>query len=121
MSQIVRDEYGRHFYLHNADDAWKISDSTANMEWGTWEPIFTNNESEVEEPFNEDAPVEEVKGGYVAVEAVIDETYNFLRELNDLVLVLETNWERAKVYELMGDISEDIRRFIEKMIGREVD
>jgi hypothetical protein len=121
MSQIVRDEYGRPFYLHNADEAWKVSDRTATMEWGTWEPVaFAGEELETEEPLKEESPTEEVKG-YVAVEAVIDEAYSFLRELNDLILVLETNWERAKVYELMGDVSEDIRRFIEKLIGREVE
>jgi hypothetical protein len=117
--KIVRDEYGRPFFLHNAGEAWKVTDPTA--EWGTWEPTafsgidFTNKSKEepiIEEPVN--------KPYDIVVEAVIQETYSFIGELNDLILECSTDWERAKVYELLGDVAEDVRRFMER-IGKTQD
>ena len=101
MSQIVRDEYGRPFYLHNADEAWKVSDNTGSLNWGTWEPLaFADKEPTEEEEEYYTVVDEEVK---LITEAVIQETASFIEEINNLTLSAP-NEERERLYELLENI-----------------
>lgn len=110
--KIVRDEYGRPFFLHNADEAWKVSDYTVGVDWGTWEPVAFSG-IDFTDKTKEDSTVEEKE--ITVTEAVIQEAYNFVGNLNDLMVENHSNWERAKVYELIGDVAEDVRRFMERI------
>ena len=107
MSQIVRDEYGRPFYLHDADEAWKVSDMTASINWGTWEPIaFAEKELKKENKSNvvdDDA--------LLITEAVIQEANCFIEEINNLILGAD-NREKERLYELLRNITEAMAEYV---------
>ena len=117
--KIVRDEYGRPFYLHDADEAWKVSDHTVGIDWGTWEPVaFAGIDFTAATGVNE--PVEETKNTEITVtEAVIQETYNLVGNLNDLMLDNHNNWERARVFAFIADVSAAAQLFLESIKGIE--
>jgi len=117
--KIVRDEYGRPFFLHNADEAWKVSDHTVGIDWGTWEPVaFAGIDFTTATGVNE--PVEETKNTEISVtEAVIQETYNLVGNLNDLMLDNHNNWERARVFAFIADVSAAAQLFLESIKGIE--
>jgi hypothetical protein len=102
MSQIVRDEYGRPFYLHNADEAWKVSDNTATMEWGTWEPVAFADK-ELEAAANDDSNL--------ITEAVIQEANCFIEEINNLTLGAD-NTEKERLYELLRNVTEAMAEYV---------
>lgn len=114
--KIVRDEYGRPFYLHDADEAWKVSDHTVDIDWGTWEPVafagidFTDKTKE--EPIIEEKEI-------TVAEAVVQETYNLVGNLNDLMLDNHNNWERARVFAFIANVSTSAQLFLEKIKGIE--
>lgn len=109
MSQIVRDEYGRPFYLHSADEAWKVTDSTANINWGTWEPVaFAGEELKVEE--EELYTVPEDKDNLIE-ESVIMEANCFIEEINNLILGAD-NREKERLYDLLGNITEAMAEYV---------
>jgi hypothetical protein len=102
MSQIVRDEYGRPFYLHNADEAWKVSDNTATLNWGTWEPLaFADKEPKA--ATDDDSNL--------ITEAVIQEANCFIEELNNLTLSAP-NEEREKIYFLIESVSHAMKHYL---------
>jgi hypothetical protein len=110
MSQIVRDEYGRHFYLHNADDAWKISDNTATMEWGTWEPVFSTPANEPKDEEEEEYTVVD-EDAKLITEAVIQEANCFIEEINNLTLSAD-NKEKERLYELLRNVTEAMAEYV---------
>ena len=116
--KIVRDEYGRPFFLHDAEDAWKVSDHTVSIDWGTWEPVAFSGIDFTATGVNE--PGAEPKNTEITVtEAVIQEAYNLVGNLNDLMLEEHSNWERAKVYEFISDVSVAAQLFLENIKGIE--
>ena len=114
--KIVRDEYGRPFFLHDAEDAWKVSDHTVSIDLGTWEPVAFSGIDFINKTKEE--PIIEEKEISVA-EAVIQETYNLVGNLNDLMLEEHSNWERAKVFEFIANVSTSAQLFLEKIKGIE--
>ena len=102
MSQIVRDEYGRPFYLHDADEAWKVSDNTATLNWGTWEPLaFADKEPKA--ATDDDSNL--------ITEAVIQEANCFIEEINNLTLGAD-NTEKERLYELLRNITEAMAEYV---------
>jgi len=114
--KIVRDEYGRPFFLHNADEAWKVSDYTVGVDWGTWEPVAFSG-IDLTNKTKEEPTIEEKE--ITVTEAVIQETYNLIENLNDLMLENHSNWERAKVFEFISDVSVAAQLFLENIKGIE--
>jgi len=114
--KIVRDEYGRPFFLHNADEAWKVSDYTVGVDWGTWEPVAFSGIDFTDKTKEENA-IEEKET--TVTEAVIQETYNLVGNLNDLMLEEHSNWERAKVFEFISNVSTAAGLFLESIKGIE--
>jgi hypothetical protein len=110
MIQIVKDEYGRPFYLHNADDAWKATDRTVNIDWGTWEPVAFAGEELKEEEKEAWATVTDTDAQLIT-EAVIQETASFIEELNNLTLSAP-NEERANIYFLIESIGYAMKQYL---------
>ena len=114
--KVVKDEYGRLFFLHNADEAWKVSEYTIGSDWGTWEPVAFSG-IEFMNKTKEEPAIEEKE--ITITEAVIQETYNLVGNLNDLMLENHSNWERAKVFEFIANVSTSAQLFLEKIKGIE--
>lgn len=111
MSQIVRDEYGRPFYLHSADEVWKVTDRTSNLNWGTWEPVaFAGEELKVDEEEEEYYTVVD-EDAKLITEAVIQEAASFIEEINNLTLSAP-NEERANIYFLIESIGYAMKQYL---------
>jgi hypothetical protein len=109
MSQIVRDEYGRPFYLHNADEAWKVSDNTGSLNWGTWEPLaFADKEPKEEKEVWSTVTDTDAQ---LITEAVIQEANCFIEEINNLTLSAP-NEEREKIYFLIESVSHAMKHYL---------
>ena len=109
MSQIVRDEYGRPFYLHNADEAWKVSDNTGSLNWGTWEPLaFADKEPKEEKEVWSTVTDTDAQ---LITEAVIQEANCFIEEINNLTLGAD-NTEKERLYELLRNITEAMAEYV---------
>jgi hypothetical protein len=114
--KVVKDEYGRLFFLHNADEAWKVSEYTIGSDWGTWEPV-TFSGIEFMNKTKEEPAIEEKE--ITITEAVIQETYNLVGNLNDLMLDNHNNWERARVFAFIADVSAAAQLFCQSIKGIE--
>jgi hypothetical protein len=97
-SKIVRDDYGRLYYLQESQD---IEDP--NFYWGYWEPCNSTTETE---GLSAKDPVKKEKSN--VVDRVLQETNIYIKNLNSLVLETENNFEKVKVYKLISDVADSI-------------
>lgn len=108
--KIVRDEYGRPFYLYSEAE-WNNS---GTLNWGKWEPVAFSELGHTEKGERENgkcltASEEDAK---LITEAVIQEASSFMEEINNLTLSAP-NEERERIYKLIEAVAYAMREYIE--------
>lgn len=113
--KVVKDEYGRLYFIQDSPNF-----ETETQYWGYWWPCSLTEEEVAPQESGENPGNEKPEGETsesknqesLVIECVVNETHNYLETLNSLVLETNDLFERARLYELISDIGDDMSRFI---------